>query len=752
MEKITAKISGVVFSNKENGFYILKAIPDGKKSNMTIKGTFPGSTLGVGLKSKFSGKWVTHATYGKQFMASTCEVIPENGKSGVVTYLMHNVFSIGPITADKLYDHFGDDLISILDNESERLKEAQFLTKPQLDNLIKEWTESSEKRTSAIFLGDLGIGSAQIKTIFLKFGPDAKKIITENPYCLAECAGVGFATADQAARKLGIGVDDPRRLKAMIIAALYDLSMGDGHVYADSNQIKSQIQKMFRRNSLDAFSHGEEVPDSKYYVCLTELEEDKQIHIEDGAIYSSVNWAYESSVAEHLSKILNQPPKDLGDLEECMNEFEEFREIKLSDDQKTAFLQLHNSRVCAISGYPGTGKTLLMSLFVHLFEKNRLDYKLMSPTGIAAKRLSQLTGKPAFTIHRALGCGHDGSWEFNRSNKYMVDAVVLDETSMVDNATFYRLVSALPETTILILVGDAAQLPSVGAGQVLDSLLNCASVPHTRLTHIYRQADHSGIIDAAHQILNGENVNTKFDKDSDFVCLRFKPNETMKELCKITREMKVRDRNFQVIAPVYNGELGVNNLNKELRDVLNDNFIGRDNYSGSKIPRIKQGDSDIFEGDRVMVVKNDYTRMIFNGDIGKVERILIKKNAVEVKIFDWFDQESSPSRYIDKVFSFSFDEAKIMLKVAYACTAHRSQGQEFDYILLPMTMEYRNMLYRNLVYTAITRAKKKVFLFGDMRAFSLAVSNDKETSRNTKLSHLIADAFENTRAEQIVDG
>jgi exodeoxyribonuclease V alpha subunit len=282
------------------------------------------------------------------------------------------------------------------------------------------------------------------------------------------------------------------------------------------------------------------------------------------------------------------------------------------------------------------------------------------------------------------------------------------------------------------LVGDVAQLPSVGAGYVLHELMHCKHVPHVSLTKIYRQDGHSDIVEVAHAILNEKTVDTNFRKDSEFLFIQTKADEVIQEISKLTSLMKEKSNlTFQVIAPVYDGELGVNNLNKNLREILNPNF-SRKNCS-----KIKHGDTDMYEGDRIMVIKNNYDKMIFNGDTGKIQRISIKNDEVEVKIFNWFDSESKIPRYVDKTFIFKIEEARSILKVAYACTTHRYQGNEIDYVIMPMTMKYGIMLYKNLIYTAITRAKKKVFIFGDPQAFQFAIKNDRETIRNSNLSKLI---------------
>ena len=556
-------------------------------------------------------------------------------------------------------------------------------------------------------------------------------MVRENPYCLYDCAGVGFQTADVAARKVGVGTDDPRRVRAMVMFIMESLSFTEGHMWVSSDDIRKFVRKMFKRYSLEPFTHGDYLSDSHYFSALQELKTSGEVVAMDDRLYLAVHWKHEVDAAKAVATLASHSPYEFGDLGSILKKFESDSDISLSDEQSQAFLALARSRVCVVSGYPGTGKTTLISAFVHLFEQANLHYVLMSPTGIAAKRLSQVTGKTASTIHRSLGYSWDGEWEFHSSNKFVVDAVIVDEMSMVDASTFYHLITALPEDTVVVLVGDSAQLPSVGAGYVLNNLLRCPEVPHVSLTRIYRQEKQSDIVKVAHSILAGEEIDTSFRKDSQFVFLPFDKDQVLDEIRKVTVLMKERGTNFQVIAPMYEGDLGVNNLNRKLREVLNPD------YASGKASKLKHGSCDLYEGDRVMVVKNDYGRMVFNGDVGKVQRISIKNDEVEVKIFDWFDHESPVPRYVDKIFSFKLEEARHVLRVAYACTTHKVQGQEFDYIILPMTMQYGIMLYRNLIYTAITRAKKKAFVFGDPRAFQFSVSNDRETVRNSSLGDLI---------------
>lgn len=820
MEELTAKISGIVMSNRHTGFHILRVTPDGQGAGViSVLGTFPGVPIGVGLRAKFQGKYEKHDKYGMQLRASTCEVMPDKGRNGVVTYLSANVPSIGPVTAAKLYDTYGDGLLEILEKNPDQILECSFLNRTQGQAIIKEWSEASETRSASIQLSEFGLTSYQIKSVITKFGVvEGRKIAVEEPYRLSECPGISFVIADQVARKGGMGVDDQRRMDAIVLFCMSELSHSEGHLYVTRAEIRTFMRKrLFSKHPIERFTYGEEMSENHFLTALVSLQDKNRVFSDGDALYLGHHWRDETEAAKYVAEMTTNGPLGFKDLDGTIAEFEKTKNVELSDEQRLALQVLGESRILVVSGYPGTGKTMLISAFVHLLDKANLDYFLMSPTGIAAKRLSQMTGKPASTIHRALGYKGD-SWEFNESNKFAVDAVIVDEMSMVDASIFYKLVSSLLPTTLLIMVGDPAQLPSVGAGYVLNSLMKCPDVPHVGLTRIYRQEKASDINLVAHAILNSEHVDTAFKSGSQFLFLDHpKEEDALVEVRRIAADMKARATNFQVIAPVYDGELGVDNLNRELRGVLNDQVgkarhtaacdeawelaaecegidggkptkvlldhveavtgkpanpadpFGKLSYddvhavclrmnpdvpdehlrTAGNVPFVGSKDSPSFyEGDRVMIIRNDYEKMVFNGDVGKVHRISLRDNEVEVKVFNWLDPDSKTSRWIDKVFTFTVEEARSVLKVAYACTAHKVQGQEFDYVILPMTRAYGIMLYKNLVYTAITRARKKVFVFGDPQAFLFATRNSRETSRNTLLHEFISRELVELRAEK----
>lgn len=732
MITIKAKIAGVIFSSPSSGFHVLKSESPDLNSDEKITGTFPGMTFTKGATYSFTGERGIHKTYGRQFVATTASLIPDRTKLGLITYLSNSVTSIGPITASKIYDRFGDGLLDMLNSHDfSFLDGCDFLSDKQKESIKEEWKANDVKRGGSILLADLGFNARQIKSILTVFGADISEIIKTNPYKLCGAPSVSFSSVDSLALNRGGSPDSILRLKAIVLWSIKEICSSEGHMYVTSNQLKHHISKrFFKKHSVVPFTHGDEVSDSVYYQALVDLTNESQIHIDGESIYSIKSWEAEHNISLNVKQFLLSSPKEWGDTNKTLDEFEKNTGFTLAPEQRDAYNLITKSNLFVITGYPGTGKTTLISSFVYLCDVKNLSYTLMSPTGIAAKRLSQVTGKPASTIHRALGYKIDGTWEFNAGNKFYSDVVIVDEMSMVDSDVFEHLISSLHPNTTLIMLGDVAQLPSVGAGYVLNELVNSNFVPSINLTKIYRQGRTSDIITVAHDILNGSDLNLTFNKDSEFVCLHMPKENVASEVCKLASRLKASDKKFQVISPMYDGDLGVNSLNVRLREVLNTGF-------DKSSPHIRSGASEIYEGDRVMFIKNDYDMMVFNGDVGKVSRIDIKADEIDIKVFDWFDPASSSTGVTDKTVTYTIEEAKQNLKTAYACTAHKVQGQEFDYVLMPMSMEFNVMLYRNLVYTAITRAKKKVFLFGDLGAFSVAVSNIKDSTRNSNLAKLV---------------
>lgn len=661
--EVSVKIVGIIFSNSSTGFHAIRV--SGLEGDVkTVTGAFPGVRLAPGLRVKFIGQYNTHQKYGERFHASQCEVMVEAGRDGVVKYLITNVPTIGPATAAKLYGEFGDDLPRILSEEPEKIRALKYLRAEQINSILDEWAIASESRTISIFLSNVGFTGNQIRRVISHFGVTGLvDRIKKDPYILDQCPGISFITADSVAMHLGLNRDSTERVCSMLLYAMKSLGDQEGHTWFTPNQIKQHVsEKLFFKSTLAAFTHGAYLLDSQYFQAIDELCSNGKIVAHGGKLYRAAQWKFESGSASCLSERLQEIPHAFEGLESILEDFERSKNIQLSDQQKAAIHQLQKSHLVVVTGYPGTGKTLLISAFVHLFEKFNLRYILVSPTGIAAKRLCQMTGTPASTIHRAMGF-NGGTWMFNHSNRYGTDAVIVDECSMADSETFYRLVSALTSGTILVIVGDAEQLPSVGSGDVLRQLTMSPDIPNVKLTNIYRQEKLSDVVKVSHAMLRRESFDTTYRPESQVLFMDMSDDDALMQVCNLASFLKSKDLVFQVMAPMYKGDLGVDNLNAHLRQRMNPGY--------ESLPFIDTMSGRMYEGDRVMMVKNNYDKSIFNGDTGKIVRINRRDNVVQVKIFDWFDQTTSVPTYSDYVFDFTMDEAQFNLRVAYACTVHR---------------------------------------------------------------------------------
>lgn len=745
--ELSGKITTITYNNPSSNFAIFK-IRTKTGDVHTVRCINMSVEVSTGLNVTLSGSFVEHEKYGRQFAANSCEAGYDDTKPGVVSYIVSNVKGVGNVTASKLFDTFGKDLIQILDDESSKGTPLEFdesflvyhsglLTDSQYKSLMEEWSHSRLRRGLVIYLTDLGLNQSQVKTVLTynnsveKNAQITRSSIASNPYVLCQLCNMSFQTIDRIAlNELNIDNDAHIRVSALLYFAFRDLSMSEGHVFCTSSHLKSHIAKVFKRKNLSSFSHGNYISDSDFSRSLATLEESGILVRVGDSIYEAGQFYNEINAAAKLRRIASNLPFFGDDLDELLEDFEKKNKISLSPEQKQAFLNLKKSNLVVVSGYPGTGKTLVVSLFVHLFENYKIEYNLVSPTGIAAKRLSQVTDRHASTIHRLLG--YNGStWEFNKSNPFSTGAVVVDEMSMVDSSIFNNLISALPDNAILILVGDKEQLPSVMPGDVLGNLMRTPSVQKTSLTKIFRQGKLSDIVRVSHAILNNEPICIDFNHESEVLFINIKDEgEVLSEICKLSSMMKSRGKNFQVMAPVYDGDLGVNNLNVHLREALNP--LAKD-----PTPKIKCGDHEIYVGDRIMITKNDYGINVYNGDVGKVESIDMKTSTVVMKIFNALDDSSGRTRFVDKSITIKFEDFRPIVKLAFATSIHRSQGNEMDYVILPMYKKYGMMLYKNLIYTALTRAKKKAFIIGDPDAFISAAQNERESIRNSNLSRLI---------------
>lgn len=666
-----------------------------------------------GLVVELDGEWITHVKYGRQFKIRSWR--PWSRHSLDVKAFFQFAVSVFEDSAlmDRFVEFFGNDSYEVLMGDGAiKFAGDNEIAQRALQEAGAKWRVIRGLAALADFLQEYELGASLIASVFQKFGFDSVDVLTTNPYRLVEVEGVSFQRADEIAAGRGIAPGDPRRLAAAVLWSVRDQTRQYGHLYLRRGELVPLLSELVTRSGVAPFA----VPDLTQAVsdALVGLENDGAVKVDpDVGVYPPELYTYERAGAAMLSRFLTPVELTLA-LGTFLSEYEATNGIELSDLQRQAVARLMLNRVLVVTGAPGTGKTTLIKTFVHLFRSLGISHALMAPTGIASKRLSHVTEAGASTIHRALK--YDGfQWGFNGAQKLDVQAVIVDELSMVDQELFYRLLDALEPTTMLVLVGDDAQLPSVGPGNVLRELIACPSIPTIRLEHVFRQAQTSDIVLAAHKIRRGESPLGLPPKEAtEFQFVRVTNEETIAELIvRMARKLKERDANFQVLSPKYEGAVGVDNLNTRLRDALN--------------PDVGQSSCDFLRfnvrvGDRLMIIKNDYKLNVYNGDIGKL--LEIHRDRLSIRIH-------GIGRHPDMVVDIPRDLAPNMLKLAYAVTVHKSQGEEFETVILPLVRGHGRMLQRNLFYTAITRARKKVWLLGEDDAVLKAVANAKVQQRNT---------------------
>lgn len=727
-EWIQGRIARVVYNNDD--FYVLnvevdESDPPVAKRMEAARGSLHGLLqIRSGVPVRLIGKWTRHATYGRQFSFQSWEPWAQTS-ADVAAFLHVCIEGFADPTLAAAVAERGVEVFETLTRNPGDLQEnpPTGFTAEALERGLLGWERAIAVRGLSTILKAGGLGAQEIQSALIRFGMDAPSIIRENPYRLMEILGFSFPRVDQLAVHLGVTPDDPRRVEGIALWALQD-SAQQGHLYLSRADVARAGVDLASENHLRAAStNGDSL--QVFGRAVERLVQQRAVRLEEGlGVYLPEYYEFERRSAQYLTELLKPNPLDI-DLKPFLEEYERSNHIALSEYQRVAVERLVEHPVLVLTGLPGTGKTTAVRALVRVFEEARLVFSLMAPTGIAAKRLASVTGHAASTIHRALH--FDGtSWGYGGHNRYIVDAVIVDEMSMVDQELFFRLLSALRPGTRLVLVGDDAQLPSVGPGNVLKELVACPDVPSVRLTQIFRQSEQGEIVTNSHRINRGETPELVDPKmDTEFKFIRMSDEERIVEtMVEMAAKLKARNANFQVLSPKYEGTVGVNNLNERLRDRLNP--------EGPK--EWKRGDLHFRLGDRLMVIRNDYKRSVYNGDVGKL--MTIDRDGLTVKI------HGVGEGGLDMEVDFTTEAAEDKLRLAYAITVHKSQGSEFDTIILPVVRQQGRMLQRNLLYTAVTRAKKRVWLLGDESAIQKAVDNDKVVQRNTALGKAITQAVQ----------
>jgi exodeoxyribonuclease V alpha subunit len=755
----SGKINSIVFSNAVNGFYIMKIFLDNSKtpeeSLVTVKGIVTGLDVKIGSWIPFEGEWIKDPRYGKQLQIIKAPSL----KGGISTEIAKNLLvgaGIGPYLIQSLVQFFDKELPKAL-RDKKRLSECKELTEIDIELIYKKWEIIIAYYKTLEFFNGFPNLRTKIRSIWRRFGDETTSILSQNPWKLAEL-GIPLEILDEIADKLGVPKKGTNRMKGVIQSHLFSIKDG-GHLFIKESELLHYIQSFINNDILD------------FPEALEELVSEKKVVIEPKTGYRAVYEEFVYDLETNSARLLRMRNIDavisstedyqkglIDNFSDISKEdtFEEACRKAIAESGKGYSLNLTETQIqgilnglvqpiSIITGLPGTGKTLSLKILVKLLTAMSRSILMVAPTGIAAKRMHTLTGLPAYTIHRAFGAKeaedsdevytYSGivergsttfvseldNWKYSARNPHPAEVIIIDESSMLDIHLLYRIITCTKPSSKIIFVGDAAQLPSVGPGNVLRDLINSNVFPVTFLYQIFRQEDTSAIILAAHDIFNGR-VPQYGDLNSDFLLVSTcSEDQTLSTLIQIVTRMysKTQDTKnsftFQVLSPKHKGKVGVTNLNSKLRELLNPESENR--------RQVKIGSEYIREGDRIMIVKNDYELGVYNGDIGKVTTLNTAKKEAILKIL------GDPDSYV----TMKFQKLHAYVRLAYASTVHKYQGLEVDIVIFPILNQFYGQLQRNLFYTAVTRAKKKVILVGQPEAVAKAVFNDKQDKRNTLL-------------------
>ena len=695
----------ITFRNEENHYTIARIKIRQTRDSVVVVGMMPGVSEGETLK--LTGQWIAHPKYGDQFKVEAFEVTLPATVAGIRRYLGSGIIKgIGMSMAKRIVEKFGELSLEVIENEPERLKEIPGIGKSKADLITRAWDKHHAVRKVMKFLQDHGVGIVHASAILRYYGKESLNILKNNPYSVSrDVPGAGFEVADTIALQTGFKEDDPERIKACL-CYLLNKKEADGHVFAEREDLALGCISLTSA-PLDCIDGA-----------LESLAQGEEIVIEDDHIYLTRLHRAETGIAARIKAMMSVKvfPHNLSD-EAITQEVLSRLAVKLSLEQMEVVKEVLTHRVVVITGGPGTGKTTLIRAVCAVLGKLRNKVILAAPTGRAARRLSQVTDKKASTLHRLLLCDPDtGEFARNSANQLDCDVVIVDEASMVDTMLMFHLIEALPVNCVLILVGDIFQLPSVGPGNVLADIIASKAVKTFALTRIFRQAEQSPIVMNAHCIRNGEMpcLENSSEGLSEFYFIENSSPEgvvdTIVELCsKRIRNAFPHVDEIQVLTPMHKGEAGTINLNQRLQQVLNTRSGGIE--SRGIIFKI---------GDKVMHLKNNYQKEVFNGDIGIVQDVTKSTGKLSV------DYEG---RIVDYDI-LELDE----LTLAYAVSVHKSQGSEYSAVVLAMTTQHYPLLQRNLLYTAMTRGKNLVIVVGSKRAISIALNNNKTDQRLSSLA------------------
>ena len=718
LDTLEGVIERITFHNEENGYTVARLLPPNARDVITILGNFSNPVVGESLLCY--GTWIRHAQWGRQMQVARYEVVRPATAFAIEKYLGSGmVKGVGPVTAKRIVDKFGEDALDVIENHPQKLLTVQGIAKKTLAKITQAWQDQREVKNIMLFLQSHGVSPAYAVKIYRAYGGKSIEVVEKNPYQLAsDIWGIGFKSADKIARAIGIAEDDPRRIEAGVVYVLNEAVESGGNAYLTQKELEDKANEILAvgdvATAIQTLSaSGRLVCEPAAFLGETEI-----------AIYPPSLHTTEKGLAERIKRLLSSPLKqpDPEKFDPWLSNLLDKGGFPLSDEQREAVKTALLSRFSVLTGGPGTGKTTATNAVVAAFEGLKKEVLLASPTGRAAKRLAEVTGREARTVHRLLEFDPEQrGFKRGPDSPLECDVLIVDESSMLDMVLTYSLLKAVPDQAQVVFVGDVDQLPSVGPGNVLRDLIDSGSVPVARLTQVFRQAAESLIITNAHAINSGRMPSLpppSANKDCAYLNAEEAEEVADKVVAVVAKSLPKRGfapGDIQVLTPMQRGSAGAAYLNTRLQETLNPARPGVDEVQrGARLFRV---------GDRVMQIVNNYDKSVYNGDIGAVLAVNHEESILTVGFQD-------VNGINEVIYEFTdMDE----LTMANAVSIHKSQGSEYPAVVLAVHTQHYMLLQRNLLYTALTRARKFVVIIGPKRAIAMAVKKQSDIHRHTRL-------------------